>query len=176
MSEERSLEEVKAELQALMGVTDDDPRMRPWRIMRNSQRDCSCCGQCGKTLAPDERVYRTRISLWSMFGSWSHNLAALCQGCGQNSWQWKYHKMRPKPCAGCGREVWSELRWYLTAPVTCCEQCAHKVRLAAARNRRTEARGTRKCQQCGETFEPTRTDAKFCKNACRQNAYRRRYG
>ena len=30
------------------------------------------------------------------------------------------------------------------------------------------------CEVCGETFVPTRSDARYCSNTCRQAAYRRR--
>jgi hypothetical protein len=182
VNEQKSLAEITAELKAIMGVTDDSPGARAWRNIRNSQRDCSCCGKCGKSLASDERVCRTRISRYGGFGGWQHSLVALCQECTEQDWHWKYRRMVCKPCEGCGRKVWSEarLRWsdetngYLTIPVTCCEQCAEKVRLATARGRRRDRRGTHDCQLCGETFEPTRTDAKFCSVACKQKAYRRR--
>jgi len=107
---------------------------------------------------------------------------AFCQVCAEQDWHWKYRKLAQKSCAGCGRPVWSEVRliWvdrldgYEAAPVTCCEQCAHKVRLAAAHTKRRDTRGTHECQGCGETFEPTRMDAKFCSGACKQKAYRDR--
>ncbi len=38
------------------------------------------------------------------------------------------------------------------------------------------ARETRSCESCGQAFEPARTDALFCSAACRQRAYRRRWG
>jgi hypothetical protein len=30
------------------------------------------------------------------------------------------------------------------------------------------------CDQCGEAFTPTRSDARYCSSPCRQRAYRRR--
>ena len=30
----------------------------------------------------------------------------------------------------------------------------------------------RACETCGENFEPPRSNARFCSNACRQRAYR----
>lgn len=33
---------------------------------------------------------------------------------------------------------------------------------------------TRQCEQCGKHFEPLRADARYCKKACRQAAYRER--
>jgi hypothetical protein len=53
------LDEAAAKLKGLLGVTDDSPSAVAWR--NYSQRDCSCCGKCGKPLAPDERVCRTRL-------------------------------------------------------------------------------------------------------------------
>ncbi len=174
----RSLDEIAAEINALTGVTDDSPRQLAWRIICNSQRDCSCCGKCGKAIAAGERVCRTRISRQGFFGGASHSLVALCQKCAEQDWHWKYRKLVLKPCEGCSREIWTEaqLRWsddaggYLAIPVTCCEDCSHKVRVAAARRRRTARRGTRECLICSETFEPTGADAKFCSVACKQRA------
>jgi hypothetical protein len=178
----RSLDEIAAEINELMGVTDDSPAAREWSTICNSQRDCSCCGKCGKAVATGETICRTRISRQGFMGTVCHSLVALCQECAEQDWHWEYRKLALKPCAGCGRGVWSEvqLRWsseadtYIAAPVTCCEQCTHKARLTAARRRRTEARGTRECPVCHETFEPTRSDAKTCSVACRMKAYRRR--
>jgi hypothetical protein len=42
-----------------------------------------------------------------------------------------------------------------------------RAHLAAARHK--------VCQCCGETFDATRTDAKFCGGACKQRAYRQRH-
>ena len=33
----------------------------------------------------------------------------------------------------------------------------------------------RDCEACGEPFAPTRADARYCSNACRQDAYRERH-
>jgi predicted nucleic acid-binding Zn ribbon protein len=43
-----------------------------------------------------------------------------------------------------------------------------------AKERRTENRAAYHCEFCGEIFVPTRTDSRFCSNACRQRAYRER--
>ena len=43
-----------------------------------------------------------------------------------------------------------------------------------ARQRRDELRHKLNTCICGETFETTRTDARFCSNACRQRSYRGR--
>jgi hypothetical protein len=33
---------------------------------------------------------------------------------------------------------------------------------------------TRNCEECGVSYVPTRNDSRYCSNACRQRAYRRR--
>jgi hypothetical protein len=177
---DKTLDELASEINELTSVTDDDSVSRGWRIIRNSQRDCSCCGKCGKPIASGEAVWRFRVTRNSWLGGYNHNLAACCQACAENDWHSKY--LKPKQCSGCGRIVNSELQlqWsakdygYLTKPVTCCEACGHKVRLAKQRRKRTDTRGTRECQECGETFEPARTNSRFCSAACKQRAYRKR--
>src|SRR5262245_44506323 len=135
-----TIDDVAAEIRTLMGVTDDDPRSQEWRNICNSQRDCSCCGKCGKPIAAGERVCRTVVTRRSPFGGIQNNLVALCQECTEQDWHWRYRHMRVKPCEGCGRGVWSEqrVRNYAVLPVTCCEQCSHNVRLAVARKHRTK--------------------------------------
>ena len=48
---------------------------------------------------------------------------------------------------------------------------ACRQREARARRRRSRRQF---CASCGETFVPTRRDARFCGNACRQSSYRQR--
>jgi hypothetical protein len=36
------------------------------------------------------------------------------------------------------------------------------------------AAASRRCAICGREFTPSRDDAAYCRNACRQKAYRRR--
>lgn len=73
---------------------------------------------------------------------------------------------------------------------THCEQCGVRVTLARPRKRiwcseecsrawynahRARAQHAEKaCSQCGNTFQPTRADSRYCSHICRQAAYRRR--
>jgi hypothetical protein len=54
--------------------------------------------------------------------------------------------------------------------VPCCERC----RKAIYRRARNTAATERLCDVCGERFTPKRSDARYCSNACRQDAYRKR--
>lgn len=54
----------------------------------------------------------------------------------------------------------------------CSDRCMQRWR----RQRQAAQRGAQLviCAGCGEGFEPSRSDARFCSNACRQSTYRRR--
>jgi len=65
-----------------------------------------------------------------------------------------------------GRQ-WSEWEGY-------CERCAQTARNTNARERRRRARADLACNACGTVFTPRRADARYCSNACRQDAYRKR--
>ena len=56
--------------------------------------------------------------------------------------------------------------------VYCTPFCQRAARYAKGREAR--ALEPRECEQCSETFEPTRSDARYCSSACRQRAYRQR--
>ena len=45
---------------------------------------------------------------------------------------------------------------------------------SAEGKKRLEKRKNTECQQCGDTFTPDRSDAKYCSAACKQRAYRQR--
>ena len=83
------------------------------------------------------------------------------------------------PCASCGRMVHNtESRWQRRWTF-CSDACQRRhqstYQAGIARVRRAEARGvSRPCEECGEHFEPTRADARFCSSACRQKAHRKR--
>jgi hypothetical protein len=55
-----------------------------------------------------------------------------------------------------------------------CYPCADDAENARQRERRARARADRKCDGCGATFTPGRSDGRFCSGACRQAAYRNR--
>jgi hypothetical protein len=75
---------------------------------------------------------------------------------------------------GCGRDVHGlsvDARVHV-----CSTRCKSAHYSAIRRDERRAVRGlTRVCEQCGEEFEPTRADQRFCPGgACKQRAYRRR--
>lgn len=160
--------EAVAAIKALTGVTDDD-RERQRRVkIRNAAENGRHCAECGVEFAPDDPVWRFRKIVGRFFGL-CYSFAPHCEQCASGDW---HYFEKPRPCVGCGRPVYS------TTPswrrVFCCEDCGHKARAAKDRGARAEARGTRDCRSCGETFTPTRTNSEFCCAACKQKAYRQR--
>jgi hypothetical protein len=123
------------------------------------------CARCGHEFTPDEPVWRRRLS----FGSTRWAMAPLCERCRTDR-----QYLEAAPCEGCGRPVHNEMGFRPRRRTFCCEDCDKAAVAKAARERRSDARGTRQCDSCGETFEPSRTDARYCSNACRQRAHRRR--
>ena len=135
----------------------------------HAQETASLCARCGNAIGKTEPVWRQRISYWRGL---SHRVAPHCADCKSEYRSFWDH---PRACEGCGRDVFHELNLISHRRTFCCENCERPVRAAEARRRRTEARGaTRTCQCCGETFEPSRADARFCCASCKQRAYRAR--
>jgi hypothetical protein len=135
--------------------------------------ETGCCGICNRTLAPHEPVWRRRFTRRSMLG-WGTIMVPCCeQHNGVGGVFADYQK--PSPCEGCGRTVHTEWSRRLCRRTFCCEVCEVKARCGEARDKRRQARGaTRVCEQCGETFELTRSDARYCSGPCKQVAYRLR--
>jgi hypothetical protein len=134
--------------------------------------------------------YLVPICKECIFGTHMYEWSGGSYECYNFREPWMFeHKGRE--CQGCGRKVHQRARviWDRGVKearrvlrnrkiVACCGECRDKVAKPAAskaaRDRRTAERGTRECEECGETFEPSRTDGKFCRPACRQKAYRKR--
>ena len=73
-------------------------------------------------------------------------------------------------CAGCDRPMRIErFHWSRRCRYICASRCE-----ARARRRHRRAAMSARCEACKKTFTLKRADAKFCSNACRQQAYRRR--
>jgi len=152
-------------------------RARDPSIIHNAAKTCSQCAACGRALTVDAPVWRRRMPLgYGPFGQWQSTVAPICADCAAKVTSWFIRFHPPRPCEGCGRPVHQELNFRSHRRTFCCRNCECAVRTTAARQARSEARGTRPCKGCGETFEPTRTDAHFCSSRCRQRAYRRRKG
>jgi hypothetical protein len=83
------------------------------------------------------------------------------------------NRLVSSPCAGgCGKVGGGG--WEYGRLSGYCRACGHKRRLEEARERRWQARADRRCEVCGVTFTPPRSDGRYCSNACRQDAYRKR--
>ena len=80
-------------------------------------------------------------------------------------------KIRKFKCPWCGRDFYTLVDskkyclWWT---------CGKRYTQAKKRLNRLWDRADRKCQTCGKTFTPDRSDAVYCCNACRQKAYRQR--
>ena len=76
-------------------------------------------------------------------------------------------------CEGCGTGLWCGERFGgRYAPAVWCHTCYQ--RLWREKQRKLHLRHKQcTCVTCGIEFTTTRTDAKFCSNACRQKAHRR---
>ena len=81
-----SREEIAARINALSGVTADDPIMRVVRKTRNAQRDASHCAGCEREIKPSEPVWRFRVSWPCLFG-WSHSLAPIANNAAHRNWR-----------------------------------------------------------------------------------------
>jgi hypothetical protein len=77
--------------------------------------------------------------------------------------------MRGIEAATGGRCEWCERP--LLGDYYCSTECEHE----AWKARRRVEHQPRQCDRCGETFTPTRADARYCTGACRQAAYRERH-
>jgi hypothetical protein len=161
-------EECAAHISALTGATADSDARRHHRDIRNAAATASHCAKCGRALAPGEPVWRFRMTHYALFG-WSHTVAPLCEQCKGGRWY-----RGAKECEGCGRPVHNQMDRVQRGRTLCSSACRIKAVSAAARSYRRHARGTKVCDSCAETFEPSRTDARFCSIACKQRAYRKR--
>lgn len=141
-----------------------------------------------------ERVYRAHrdrvfvVWKYSEIGVVGDARVALCERCIPHSraaavidWEWiakDYGR-----CEYCAREVFeviehSDGRAYGRVPhprhITCSERCRDRLRSARRAAAAAEERAGRTCEACGDPFTPRRADARYCSNACRQDAYRQR--
>jgi hypothetical protein len=110
-------------------------------------------------------------------------VCSICVRATEHKWGGEYYLYRfkrhspvPKECEGCGRPVYEHRKQpRRKVRVFCCENCAEKLaRESLIQARANRVRSERQCDECGETFTPDRSDAKFCSVACKQKAYRKR--
>lgn len=155
-------DEVAERIRALTGdrSTPDERERRMRRFY--AIKGCTHCVVCWSPFLAMQPVYReTRHG---------RNLAPVCEGCRS---QYQRHDAG-SACEGCGRTVHNPDNGRQRKRTFCCAKCETATRSREKHARVVEARGTRECEQCGETFEPVRRDAKFCSAACKQRRHRKR--
>ncbi len=79
-------------------------------------------------------------------------------------------------CSGPGCEAQLiDYRWPRSWSELCCsELCRGRLRHADRTEARAAGRAPRPCEVCEVMFEPARSHARYCSNACRQFAHRQR--
>jgi hypothetical protein len=152
----------------IAAATPPDHRRRRQQATEAAQH-AKCCGQCGEPIESGDPIWRGRISCYS-WSTYSHLMTALCDTCGRKRPAW----VRQRPCVTCGRDVIDlDTVGINRRHATCCEDCANEARYARRRDRLAKAR-QKVCPTCDSEFIGSRSDSKFCSNACRQRAYRQR--
>lgn len=151
---------------------------RPRRWKRVSPT-ASRCWLCDGDLGRHNVVYRTRVRLGrGLYGGTSWTIVPLCRRCrpvGPEPWQaWSWDR-GPEPCQTCSRPVLNQVTRRVRRHTFCsdtCEKEYHIQRQAAERRRKADLE--KRCPVCEEDFTAGRSDARYCSNACKQRAYRRR--
>ena len=132
------------------------------------------CGLCGEELTG----VITRLERWYIGRTLSGppGPVPICSTCferkrGYLADPWTY-RGSPEPCEACGRSVVSNHRLERQY-VYCSERCARRIYNLHRSEKRARARPST-CTACSEQMSPSRSDARYCSNACRQRAYRKR--
>jgi hypothetical protein len=126
------------------------------------------CQKCKRPLEPGEPVYRFMFDWQMLMGH---------KACMPEARGWSRKFLDPSQCDRCSRLVYRERPQRKGSRIFACSlECRQAIHNATFRKRHPRWRIKRTCQDCGETFTPTRSDTKFCSVACKQHAYRlRRY-
>ena len=141
--------------------------------------DSMWCQKCKRLLAPDEPVWHYRRSFYP--GSYSKGETGIvfnvCRKCCEREGWLDEERLwlKPQPCEQCGRPLhWNRRQLHVKYHV-CSYECARRI---WAKNRGPHylpvMHEPRACAECGQSFYPKRTDARFCSPACKQRAYRKR--
>lgn len=113
---------------------------------------------------------------------WKHDQPSRQQLCGKCNSERRNTSGEPYQIVGLGSsanlEDWQRRAGYKGRPPQpwdgYCRPCAHDAKKERKRELRRQLRADRKCEACGDTFTPPRSDARYCSPACRQRAYRQR--
>jgi hypothetical protein len=138
------------------------------RRARTLERTAAECWECGVRLT--EGVWRIPAYVEGRW--WGRNvLLPHCQSCFERKrerYPYKDWHFLTRPCQNCGRQVTT--RWAVNRRVwSCGTSCA-----AIALRRLKRSLSVHRCEYCGEEFTPSRKDQRYCKEAHRVAAWRRR--
>ena len=124
------------------------------------------CYQCGHVYEPAEPIYYVRVYCYV----WATKPFVIVTYCGRCAPQYDCHE---QPCDVCRRPVHRLLEYSHGRHCFCSAVCRRSYYGSLQRDRRQKA-NNRECATCGETFQGTRSDSRYCSSACRQRAYRHR--
>ena len=128
------------------------------------------CWKCERPLKELEPVYRhVSIGMVCTECEAAKSKTDAAKGLGLFLPRW----LPARPCAHCQRPVFRDRERKGEIYFVCSNQCRQAVHNANYRRKHPRSRVEQRCGDCGETFRPSRRDAKFCSMACRQRAYRR---
>jgi hypothetical protein len=182
----RTFEIRNDDLAALRALGRDAPTPPKLRVVARR-------GNYGSVIAESETYPQNLVVGWLREGgrvsvadkSWR---TMVCQRCGESL----EHEVWRLPdgvnvCADCASRRY--YRWWSRGGCRVCERkihigfassprdvryCQGECAEGAARERQRVVRGEIACDECGESFTPTRSDSRYCSPACRQKAYRKR--
>src|SRR6478735_1743736 len=124
------------------------------------------CEHCLRSLADGETSFRVSLGYVDHYYWRTDEL---------NSLSVFHHFRDPVPCHVCSRPVALTLNRKVPKIVVCSTACRTRYKGAREKRRRMIARVIKRaCEHCGETFQPSRSDARYCSSACKQAAWRRR--
>jgi predicted nucleic acid-binding Zn ribbon protein len=130
-----------------------------------SEYDPDACFYCGRRFDRGQMRYPIRNF------DWGADLVSVCVTCFKEEADFDVTSRQPRyerQCNGCGEPImtptYGVLGWQI-----CSRRCYQRT--LRKRHRREKSRC---CKVCKKRLEPTRKDARFCSNACRQFAYRAR--
>ena len=174
-----------------MTVTDTASAKGPAADTRNEDADYvgrvlrsawsgSVCAECEEDVGLDESI----VLFWfyskirTPLGPGLHRVAVgvVCRDCAaedshfdhRSLYGWTHGGLSSRRCH-CGRQFVTGTRSLRT---NCSIMCEREVARRGRQNKRDSKRSS--CLGCGESYRPSRADALYCSNACRQRAYRQR--